>query len=336
MKSTLQLIPTTGMTRDEWLTYRMTGIGASEVGTILGLDDYTSSLELFYYKIGDVPKFDVEYMAAFMGREQEDLIAKMWQYWDGDERSMIQNYRNGTIIRKCQRVNAYVRNPDYPWLYVSLDRKANKYDERGEGTVEIKTLSGWESQKWEAGLPPKHVTQVNTQMLVCDFSWGEMAVLEDARRFNVLPFEPSPGIQQHIVEKTKEFWEKVEVGKKLVNEKYLAKIQFNHRRLQEINHEIDKIAPEPDASLSYADYLSEKFNKPAYASRQGSLEQLQEAKKHLILQKQEKEIQEMKQLHENRLKSWMGDVEVLDFGTDGKVYWNETKKGRIFKNRVKE
>lgn len=337
MKSKLELIPTGEMDRDEWLNYRHTGIGASEVGSILGLDDYTSSLELYYYKIGEVPKFDTESMASFMGREQEDLIARLWQYWDGDEQAMIRNFRAGQIVRKCQRVNAYVRNPDYPWLYVSLDRKINRHENKGEGSLELKTISGFESDKWEAGLPPKHVTQVQTQLAVCEFDYGEMAVLYDGRRLEVFPFDKSDGIVQHVITRTKDFWDRVVQGRKFVNEKFHAMTQFNQKRVDECTHEIDKLAPEPDGTLAYADYLKQRYNKPSSAERKGTADELQAAQEHAKAVAQLKELQEIKTLQENILKRAMGDtVQVLDFARDGKVYWHITEsRGRFFRNKVK-
>ncbi len=337
MKANLQLISTKEMSREEWLTYRHTGLGASEVGIILGLDDYTSSLELFHYKIGSVAKFDVEGMSQFMGREQEDLVAKLWQYWDGDEQSMIENFRTGRIIRKCQRVNAFMRNPEYPWLYVSLDRKINKQGDKGEGTLEIKTIGGYEADKWAAGLPPKYVTQVQTQMLVGEFGWGEMAILQDGRKMNVLPFDRSPGIMEHIVTKTKAFWDKIVQGRKLVNEQYVARINFNERRVQEINAELDMLAPEPDGTLAYADYLSEKFNRPRYPDRLGTEEEYNTAVLQFQLSEQMKEVAEQKILQENRLKKWMGEYQVLDFKERGKIYWSVNSAGnRTFRNKLKD
>jgi len=337
MKSKLELIPTGGMDREEWLNYRHTGIGASEVGAILGLDDYTSSLELYYYKVGEVAKFDTESMAAFMGREQEDLIARLWQYWDGDEDSMIRNFRAGQIVRKCQRVNAYVRNPDFPWLFVSLDRKINRTAGKGEGTLELKTLGSWEADKWEAGLPPKHVVQVQAQVGVCEFDFGEMAVLLDGRRMDVFPFEKSATIWEHVVTRTKDFWDRVVQGRKFVNEKYHAMTQFNQKRVDELTAEIDRLAPEPDGTLAYADYLAKRFQKPSSAERKGTPAELLAAQEHKRVTDQLKEIQEIKNLHENTLKKGMGDVcQCLDFGTDGKVYWHKTEKGsRFFRNKVK-
>lgn len=337
MKSKLLLIPTGGMSREEWLSYRHTGVGASEVGSILGLDQYTSSLELFYYKIGDVPRFDTQNMAAFMGLQQEDLNANLWQYWEGDQDSMIRNFMAGKIVRRCQRVRAYVRNPDYPWLYVSLDRKINKTATRGEGALELKNIGGWEADKWEAGLPPKYVTQMATQIFVCEFEFGEMSLLEDARKMDVLPFEPMPTITEHIVTKTKTFWDSVQAGRKLVNEKYLAMTQFNQRRVDECNAEIDKLAPEPDGTLVYADYLKQKFDKPHTAERRGTPQEFEAAKSQRDAVDRIKEITEVKLLQENTLKKAMGDsVQCLDFGQDGKVLWSVSAGGsRIFRNKIK-
>lgn len=337
MKSKLQLIPTWEMNRDEWLNYRHRGLGASEVGSILGLDDYTSSLELYYYKIGEIAKFDTESMASFMGREQEDLIARLWQYWDGDEDTMIRNFRAGHIVRKCQRVNAFVHNPDFPWLYVSLDRRINRHQDKADGALELKTISGFESDKWEAGLPPKHVSQVQTQLAVCEFDYGEMAVLYDGRRLEVFPFERSEVIITHVITKTRDFWDRVTKGRKLVNEKYHALSQFNQKRVDELTHEIDALAPEPDGTLAYADYLKKRYNKPSSAERKGTPAELIAAQEHAKAVAQLKEVQEIKTLQENILKKAMGDtVQVLDFGRDGKAYWHKTENGsRFFRNKVK-
>lgn len=337
MKSKIELIPTGQMSREEWLSYRHTGIGASEVGAILGLDDYTSSLELYYYKIGEVAKFDTESMASFMGREQEDLIAKLWQYWDGDEQSMIMNFRQGKIVRKCQRVNAYARNPDYPWLYVSLDRKINKTATKGEGALELKTLGTYEADKWEAGLPPKYITQVQTQIAVCEFDWGEMAVLQDGRRMEVYPFDISTNIVQHVITRTKDFWDRVVQGRKYVNEKYICLTQYNQKRADELTHEIDMLAPEPDGTLAYADYLKERFNRPASAERAGTPLELEYAQEQRRWANELKEVDEKKTLFENRLKMAMGDdVQLLDFEKQGRVYWSKSENGRrIFRNKLK-
>lgn len=336
MKSHLQLIPTTGMTREDWLAYRFSGLGASETGAVLGLDDYISSLELYYLKIGDRPRIDTESMAAFMGREQENLIANLWQYWDGSEEGMINNFRNGVVQRRARRINAFVRNPLYPWLFVSLDRIINKHVGYEERALELKTISHWEAQKWEAGLPPKYVIQVQTQLAVCEFAGGEMALLQDGRKFFVLPFDYNTTIVETIIAKTKEFWHRVQKGRELMAQKYAALAAYNYKLAEELSAEIDRHAPEPDGSLAYAKYLSERFNKPNKAERRGTAVEQTTAVFLQDLNKKIKELEEQRQYHENYLKAALADHQVLDFGADGKVYWSVDARGkRIFKNHIK-
>lgn len=335
MKKHLILTPTKGMSREAWLAYRQSGLGASEVSSVLGLDDYTSSLELYYHKIGEAPKFDFTSMQAFMGKEEEPLLAKMWQHWDGSEQGMIENYMAGTMVRKCQRVNAFVRNPKYPWLYVSLDRKINRTPHAPEGALELKTITGWEADKWISGIPPKWVPQIQTQLLVVEFEFGEMGVCQDRRHFNVLPFEPSQNIRSHIVEATKDFWDRVLAARKLVNEKYLAMSQFNQARVDELNHQIDALAPEPDGTLAYSQFLAERFNRPNLHERRGTATELAMARLQLMYAEDVKTALEKKVLQENRLKAAIGEHQVLDFGADGKVYWYKNDNGtRTFRNKV--
>jgi putative phage-type endonuclease len=340
MKSHLQLIPTGGMSRSDWLTYRMSGLGASECGTLLGLDDYKSSIQLYYEKIGDVPTWDVESLSGFLGKEMaEDFIATMWQYWDpvkGDESTMMANYRDDHIQRRCRRVNAFVRNPAYPWLYVSLDRVINKYGDRDEGNLECKTIGGYEADKWDAGLPPKYVVQIQQQQLVSEFTWGEMALLQDNRKFFVLPFEANTVIQETIVTRTKDFWDKVLAAREWVAEKYLALAGWNQRAAEQAQAEIDKRAPEPDGTLVYSKYLSEKFKRPDKLERPGNAWEEEQAIRHKEMAQELKALEENKRLFENGLKLAMADHQVLNFGPAGKVYWATDARGaRVFRNKIK-
>lgn len=335
MKSNLTLVPTGQMTREEWLAYRQSGIGASEVACLFGLDDFKSSLELFYQKIGDVPMVDVENIYQFMGREHEDFIARLWQYWEGTEESLIANYRLARVVRKCQRVAAYLRNPRYPWMYVSLDRKINKHGGKDEGALELKNIGGWEMDKWEARIPPKFVIQVQTQLMLPEFDYGELALLEDGRRFHVLPFERSDDIIAEIEVRTKAFWDRVVAGRKLVNEKYDPALQYNQKRLQQIEAEITNLAPEPDGSLAYEKYLAKRFQLATAGERRGSLAELSIARLHARFSARLKELEEQRRHVENEIKSSMGEFTTLEFGAEGRVYWTQGESGRrVFRNKV--
>jgi predicted phage-related endonuclease len=219
---------------------------------------------------------------------------------------------------------------------VSLDRKINKTKVHGEGSLELKTIGGFEMSKWEFDIPPKYVSQVTTQMLVCKFLFGELALFQDGRRFDVLPFSINDNICQQIVTQTKDFWTRVEEGKKFVAEKYVAIAQYNQRRVDECNHEIDKLAPEPDGSLAYAEFMKDKFLNPKFNERPGTQDELSWARQAISLKNQVEGLKRDAQLYENRLKSSMKDHEILDFSQDGRVYWMKAKdESRRFSNKVK-
>jgi putative phage-type endonuclease len=335
MKSNLQFISTQNMNYDAWLRYRKSGVGASEVGAILGLSPYSSSIELFYDKIGEQIKYNPENIFMFMGKEQEAFIAKLWQYWDGSEEGMMANYRAGTIVRRCQRVKAYVRNPRFPWLFVSLDRKINKYDGRGEGALEIKTIGGYEADKWEGGIPPSHVVQVQTQCAVLEFIFGELATLKDGRRFDVIPFDVNKEITEAIIDQTGDFWKRVTKARELLTAKYHAGTKFNYRLVDELTSQLAELEPSADNSTAYADFITSKFDRSSAGHRSGTLKELNDATRHKEIGGEITALEDKRRLFENKLKRSMGDVERLTFGDAGFVSWKSDVNGaRRFINKI--
>lgn len=337
MKSKLILVDTRTMNQEDWLKYRKRGIGASEVATIMGLNPYKSSIELFYEKIGEELGYSVENIAMFLGKEQEPLIADMWQYWGGDTESMINNYRTGNIVRKCQRVNAYVHNPDYPHLFVSLDRKINRYEKRGEGALEIKTIANYESDKWEGGIPPSHVIQVQTQLLVCEFDYGELATLKNGREFDVLPFERNETIIAAIIERTLEFWRRVELAREIVTSRFEAQRNFNYSLVEQCNANLQMVEPEPDGSEAFNNFLKEKYRIALPGERAGTIVELEDARAHKDAKGRIKELEDQARLFENKLKNTIRDgCDKLDFGLNGYVSWKTDSNGtRRFLNKTK-
>lgn len=325
------------MDRQSWLRFRVVnGIGASEVNIILGLNDYKSSLELFYEKLGQ--KVDTtEGIFAFMGKEKEDFIGNLYQYWENDEETMIKNYREGKIIRRVKKVNSYIQNPLYPHLFVSLDREINKYDSRGNGALEIKTVSGWVLKKWENDLPPAYVVQIQTQLLVCGYTWGEACILKDGVHMDVLPFEQHKGIQKTIIETTKSFWDKVVRARVVLTRQHEAKRTFNYKLAEECEAEIHSLEPSPDNSQAYSDFLKKKWKISDPGERTGTDEQFRIAVDHSKVQSQLKKLENKKRLFENQLKNFMRDgADMLTFGDNGYVSWkNDVAGSRRFLNKIK-
>lgn len=332
MKKHLIFHSTVGMSEDDWLRYRKSGIGASEVGKVMGLSDWGSALDLFYEKIGEGLPYTIENMAMFMGKEKESFIANLWQYWEGSEDSLIRNKRAGRIVRRMQKVNAYVRNPKYPWLFVSLDRKINRQGDKPEGALEIKTIGGWEADKFISGIPPQYLLQHQDQMGVCELEWGEIALHRDGRQFDVLEFEANKQIFENIVDSTHNFWERVLRAREILTQRFEATRSFNQRLVKELTEELTEIEPHTDGSVGLQDFLNEKFSKGTAGERQGTILELEEAKKHKELKETLKTLNESIRTSENYLKNQMRDFTKLSFGKEGAIHWSGDP--RRFINRI--
>ena len=106
MYKDLILIPTTPMTREEWLEERRKRIGGSDAAGILGLNPYSSPLAVYMDKKGLTPERE-DNLAMELGRELEEFVAKKFEAATG---------------KKVRRKNAIVINPRYPFAHANLDR----------------------------------------------------------------------------------------------------------------------------------------------------------------------------------------------------------------------
>lgn len=323
------------MSNADWLQHRQRGVGASEIGSLMGLSPYSSSTELFYQKVGLIPNDSIENEAMFWGKALEEVVAQKWMYWGGDANSMIDNHESKRVIRRCHRISAYINNPAYPQLFVSLDRKIVGKDNgsRGEGCLEIKTISGFSANQWEGGIPIYHIVQLQCQLLVTDLHYGELAILKDGRYMDVIPFERNEEICKNIITLSTDFWYNrvlpsrellLKEGAELSNDEKMTLVQAYE--------------PEPDGSDAYAQFLSARYliGKEAKAM-DGDIQLLQWAEAYTHAHQVAKDNEEQKQYYANLIKARMKDAAVIDFGSRGKVTWKNTAKGnRTFSVKIKE
>ncbi len=336
MDKSLIRTSTIGMADDDWLSFRDRGLGASDISTVLHLNPYKSSLELFHEKIGNKQSNFFGNFRTFVGHEMEDKIAEWWTYWSGSMESIQENKKAGNIIRRMQKINAYVQNPDYPHLFVSLDRKINKHDGKGEGALELKTIGGYESKKWLlTNVPLGYIIQVLTQMLVCMFEYGELAYVRDLQMFDVLPIEKRNSLINMIIEMTTDFWERVMKGRILMNQRYEAELSFNMKLHQEIDAEIALLEPAVDSSDRLADFLNDTFDEVKKGMIQGDISLFTEALKHKRIKERIKKLNTEATHIENKFKQYIRERSGIDFSEKGCIYWSDTKAGiRVFRNRI--
>ena len=316
---------------DQWKEYIFPCIGGSEMASVTGHSPYKSVIELYYEKVGLKEVYNDSNAAMYWGSTLEETIAQQWQFWGGSFESLLLNAKLKKVIRKCRRINAYVQNIGFPWIFVSLDRIINKHDGKEEGALECKTISGWAAEQWEHGIPPMYVVQLQTQLMTLEFLYGEMAMLKDGRDFSVIPFDKHELVCEGIRTQSKAFFDMVKAG---IVEYFLYQAAPTDELKKEHLANIDRFSPEPDGSLAYQNYLKDAYQERGYEIV-GNLEQLHLARAYKHFDNKMKDLENYQRECSNKLKGFMKDAAKLDFGPDGVVTWKANVKGsRVFNVRV--
>lgn len=326
---------------DQWNTWRFqNGIGASEAGAVAGVDRFLPTQKLFYQKIGIVREKKLVSYQAFTGRLQEDLVALQFEHFEKDFIQMMENFENDVKVAKVERVNAFIQNPDFMHLFASLDRKilnVLKYEGKGNAPLECKTMDWFVGNQYENGFPISYIFQVNQQIGIVGSDYGCLAVQTNNRDFDVYEFEFQQELFDGYLELSQDFWNKVLKGRELALKKFEADIEYNVRLSEEIMHEIQMLEPAVQGSLSYQDFLKDKYrNATKGSSRKATPQEVEQVREMMQLKKEKETIEEKFLLQENSIKNAMGGVEELIVDKLGRITWkNDTRGHRRFNTRIK-
>ncbi len=181
-------------TRDEWLECRKSGIGSSEVATVVGLNPFETPYELWRRKRGlDAPKEESFAMKA--GHYLEDAVSRFWQDETGNE--IIKRSAGDWIIRSNEK----------PFLQVSPDRMywqaGEPHNAENKLILECKT-----TQRPIDGddLPQHWFCQVQYQLGVAGVRQGSIAWLTQGREFGYRDIAFNPDFFGWLVEEAERFW----------------------------------------------------------------------------------------------------------------------------------
>ena len=74
-----ELVDTSSLSNEEWLSYRRRGIGGSDAAAILGISPWRTARDLYYEKLSVVKAdMDENWAALEMGHLLEDLVARIF------------------------------------------------------------------------------------------------------------------------------------------------------------------------------------------------------------------------------------------------------------------
>lgn len=179
---------------EEWLEERKIGIGASEVGTILGISPFDTPFSLWLKKTGQVEP-EPENEAMLMGHLLEDAVAKRWEIETGQK------------VIKSSAADIIYAHPDHPYMRVTPDRivKGRKK------LLECKTTS---MPVDPDNLPPHWVAQVLYQEYVTGIHDGDIAWLESGRHFGYANIPYDEEFVGLILDRVTEFFNENVLGMK--------------------------------------------------------------------------------------------------------------------------
>jgi putative phage-type endonuclease len=148
----------------QWLDHRGKGVGGSDMGTIMGLNKYSTPYELWLEKTG---------------RKQHEDISGRWPIIKGNllENELRRWYRrNHPGLKVISGTDVSLTSRRHPHMIASLDGVIAG-DPRGLGVLECKTASAYRASDWHDGdgnliAPPYYMAQVMHYLAVTGFEWG--------------------------------------------------------------------------------------------------------------------------------------------------------------------
>lgn len=183
------LVSTKGMARDEWLKWRATGIGGSDVSVLFGVNRFRSIFDLWREKTGQKELAESSSEAAHFGTILEETVKR--EFMD----------RTGLKVRAK---NVLLQSIKYPFMQANLDGIIN---ENGEKVIfEAKTATEYKASEWEEGVPWEYQLQVQHYFAVTGYRKAYVAALVGGNKFFIHTLYSDEELIEKIIEVEARFW----------------------------------------------------------------------------------------------------------------------------------
>ncbi|MEE1352151.1 MAG: YqaJ viral recombinase family protein [Clostridia bacterium] len=143
---------------EEWLEERKKSLGGSDIGAVLGMNEYSSPYKVWADKTGKLPPFEGNEWTR-LGNDLEDYVAKRFTEVSG---------------LKVVNDTATWRNSKYPHLHANFDRRVVGM----KAGVECKLTSELNAKKYKDGeFPDRFYSQCVAYLCVSEYERWFLAVL---------------------------------------------------------------------------------------------------------------------------------------------------------------
>lgn len=176
----------------KWVESRKTGIGGSDVASIMGLNRYSSPYEVWMVKTGRADSPDLSgKQAVEWGNRLEPLVADKFAECHPELRVEV---KEATLVSK-----------ERPWAFANLDRLLTDGNGR-HGILEVKTAGAFRAPDWEDGVPVYYQTQVAHYMAVTGFDYAYFAVLIGGQEYREFRYDRDEEDVAAVTQRVDSFW----------------------------------------------------------------------------------------------------------------------------------
>lgn len=238
------IVKTNNLSREEWLKYRLQGIGGSDVSVIAGINPFRSVYQLWLEKTKQTEPEQTDSEFAHFGRILEPIVRKEFMQRTG---------------KKVRQKHMLLQSEEYPFMLADLDGTIR--EPNGELSLfEAKTASAYQQQTWEEEVPAPYLLQVQHYMAVTGAKRTYLAALVGGNHFYSHVVEREEEMIEKIIAMEKYFWETYVLGgvEPLPDGSEVTTRYFNHKFCQSNGTTV----PLPEEALSVCDeyeQLSQKI-----------------------------------------------------------------------------
>lgn len=168
----------------EWHELRSKGIGGSQVGTVLGLNQWESAYTLWAKLSGKIPESFEQNEKMYWGTVLEPVIRDEW----AKQNPEFEIFETGTWADDYRHAN-----PD------GILKRGDDY-----GLLEIKTAG----YRWDV-VPPQYVAQCQWYMHLLGLKWCKLVVLFQGNTLETYDLDYDEEFSKTMVARVQDFWDGV-------------------------------------------------------------------------------------------------------------------------------
>lgn len=177
------------MTREEWLKARKAGIGGSAIAAIMGKNPYDTPLGVYLTTLGMIPEKE-QTEAMYFGVVLEDFVAQEF------------SRRTGLSV---ERETFMLQHSAYGFMLANIDRTVID-EENGNGVLECKNVSAYQSDVWKEGAPEHYVYQLQWYLGITGYEYGYIAALCGGQKFYIYRYDRDDALIEEMYRAAADFW----------------------------------------------------------------------------------------------------------------------------------